>query len=404
MYTIEDVIILFSNLIISKFIKNYNNISDKNVRENYGILSSVVGLAVNFILFLIELAIGIILNSISVIADAFHDLADVSSSLVTLIGFKLSSKPADKDHPFGHGRIEYLSSLLVSAIILAVGCEFVKSSFLRILHPEETKFNLISFIIIIIAIPLKLWLSHFNKYIGKKINSSALSAAGADALNDVFILSGVIISLLVWKFTHISVDGYVGVIVALFIIHSGFSIMKDTINPLLGQAPDPTLVKNIKELAMKYDLIIGVHDLIIHNYGPMRSMASFHAEVPYNIPIMKIHDEIDMAEKEISEKLNMPIVIHMDPVLTDSEEVTKTKREVSYILKKFPQINSFHDFRIVGTGEHKKLLFDIVITFDIEISRNDEDELIKNIDNEIIKVHPRYETIITIDRDYTETL
>lgn len=395
---------MFSNLIISKFIKNYDNISDKKVRENYGILSSIVGLIVNLILFLVELSIGLILNSISVIADAFHDLADVSSSLVTLIGFKLSNKPADKKHPFGHGRIEYLSSLLVSAIILAVGFQFIKSSFLRILHPEETKFNLISFIIIMIAIPLKLWLSHFNKYIGKKINSSALSAAGADALNDVFILSGVIISLLVWEFLHISVDGYVGVIVAFFIIHSGYSIMKETINPLLGQAPDPTLVKNIKKLAMKYDLIIGVHDLIIHNYGPTRSMASFHAEVPYNVPIMKIHDEIDKAEKEISEKLSIFIVIHMDPILTDSEEVTETRKEVSYILKRFPQINSFHDFRIVGTGEHKKLLFDIVITFDVNISKDSEDELIENIDNEIRRVHPRYETVITIDRDYTETL
>lgn len=395
---------MFSNLIISKFIKNHDDISNKSVRESYGILSSIIGLIVNFILFLIELSIGIILNSISVIADAFHDLADVSSSLVTLIGFKISNKPADKKHPFGHGRIEYLSSLLVSAIILAVGFQFIKSSFLRILHPEETKFNLISFIIIMVAIPLKLWLSHFNKSIGKKINSSALSAAGADALNDVFILSGVIISLLVWEFLHISVDGYVGVVVAFFIIHSGYSIMKETINPLLGQAPDPTLVKNIKELAIKYDLIIGVHDLIIHNYGPTRSMASFHAEVPYNVPIMKIHAEIDKAEKEISEKLNIFIVIHMDPVLTDSKEVTETRSEVAYILKKFPQINSFHDFRIVGTGEQKKLLFDIVITFDVNISKDDEDELIKNINSEIIKVHPRYETVITIDRDYTETL
>ncbi|MFL0248924.1 cation diffusion facilitator family transporter [Clostridium neuense] len=395
---------MFSNLVISKFIKNYDDISNKKVRENYGILSSIMGLIVNFILFLIELSIGVVLNSIAVIADAFHNLADVSSSLVTLIGFKLSNKPADKNHPFGHGRVEYLSSLLVSAIILMVGFEFIKSSFSRILHPEETKFNLISFIIIIIAIPLKLWLSHFNKYIGQKIKSSALSAVGADALNDVFILSGVIISLLVWRFFHISVDGYVGVIVAIFIMLSGFSIMKSTINPLLGQAPDPTLVKNIKQLAIKYDLIIGVHDLIIHNYGPTRSMASFHAEVPYNVPIMKIHDEIDMAEKEISEKLNMLIVIHMDPVLTDSKEVTEAKKEVARILKNFPEVNSFHDFRIVGTGEHKKLLFDIVITFDVKISKASEDKLIKNIDNEIRRMHPRYETIITIDRDYTETL
>lgn len=393
---------MFINLIISKFIKNYENTTNKKVRENYGIISSIMGLLINFILFAIELIIGIFLNSIAVIADAFHNLADVSSSLITLIGFKLSNKPADREHPFGHGRIEYLSALLVSAVILIVGFEFIRSSFNRILHPEDVKFNLISFIIILIAIPLKFWLSYFNKTIGKRINSSALTAAGADALNDVFILCGVIISLLVSVFFHASIDGYVGIIVACLILFSGFSMIKETLDPLLGQAPDPYLVRNIKQLAMNYDLIIGVHDLIIHNYGPGKSMASFHAEVPYNVPIMTIHNEIDAAENRISKELGIFTVIHMDPVLTDSKEVTDTKKEVAKILKKFPEVSSFHDFRIVGQEENKKLIFDIVVSFDIKISPDSEYMLKESIESEIRKVHPKYSTIITIDRDYSE--
>ncbi|WP_234123470.1 cation diffusion facilitator family transporter [Clostridium hydrogenum] len=393
---------MLANLIISKFIKNHENTKDNKVREQYGILSGITGLVINLILFFIELFIGIFLNSISLIADAFHDLADVSSSVVTLLGFKLSSKPADKEHPFGHGRIEYLSSLLVSAIILLVGFEFIKTSFLRVLSPQPVKFNLISFIIIIIAIPLKVWLSHFNKYLGKKINSTTLLATGADALNDVFILCGVIFSLIVSGVFNVSIDGYVGIIVALIILHSGFSIMKDTLDPLLGQAPSQDLVKSIKSLAMDYDLIIGVHDLVIHNYGPGKSMASFHAEVPYNVPIMTIHDEIDRAEKHISEELNIFTVIHMDPVLTDSREVTETRKEIAKLIKKFPQVSSFHDFRIVGEGDHKKLLFDIVVSFDVKISEGAQNGLCENIDYEIKKIHPNYSTVITVDRDYTK--
>lgn len=393
---------MLANLIISKFIKNHENTQDNKVREQYGILSGIAGLVINLILFFIELFIGIFLNSISLIADAFHDLADVSSSVVTLLGFKLSIKPADKKHPFGHGRIEYLSSLLVSAIILLVGFEFIKTSFLRVLSPQPVKFNLISFIIIIIAIPLKIWLSHFNKYLGKKINSTTLLATGTDALNDVFILCGVIFSLMVSGVFNVSIDGYVGIIVALIILHSGFSIMKDTLDPLLGQAPSQDLVKSIKNLAMDYDLIIGVHDLVIHNYGPGKSMASFHAEVPYNVPIMTIHDEIDRAEKHISEELNIFTVIHMDPILTDSKEVTETRKEVAKLIRKFPQVSSFHDFRIVGEGDHKKLLFDIVVSFDVKISEGAQNGLCENIDYEIKKIHPNYSTVITVDRDYTK--
>ncbi|WP_243449399.1 cation diffusion facilitator family transporter [Clostridium acetobutylicum] len=387
--------------IVSKFIKDYSNISNKKVRENYGILSSIMGLIVNLILFVIELSIGIFINSIAVIADAFHNLADVSASVITLIGFKLSNKPADKEHPFGHGRVEYLSALLVSAIILLVGVEFIKTSFLRILSPEPVSFNLISFIIMLIAIPLKLWLSLFNKNIGKKINSSALKASGADALNDVYILSSVILSLLVSAFSTISIDGYVGVLIGALIIWSAVNLMKDTIDPLLGQAPDPNLVKSIKKMALKCDVILGVHDLIIHNYGPGRTMISFHAEVPYNIPIMTLHSKIDETEKRISEELDIFVVIHMDPLLIGSPEVSEAKRYVSKILKDFPSVQSFYDFRIVGDGEDKKLIFDIVVPFDVDISEKKLSKLGDDIKSEIIRRHPHYDCVITVDRDYS---
>lgn len=386
-----------------KVLKNNQNTDDKGVREAYGVMSSVAGLIVNFILFLIEIIIGFSINSIAVIADSFHNLSDVTASIITLLGFKLSGKPADSKHPFGHGRIEYLSALMVAALILMVGYEFIRSSILRIANPAEVKFSLVSFLIIIVAVPLKAWLSHFNKSIGKRIDSSALKAAGADAFNDVLILSGIILSLVVSEVFHIDIDGYVGVAVALMIIFFGFSIMKETIDSLLGQMPDPKLVERLKSLTLSYDLITGVHDIVVHNYGPGRSMASLHVEVPSDMPVMAIHDVIDRAEKEISEELNIFVVMHMDPVNVDSAEITKIKEEIESILNKFPEISSFHDFRVVGEGEHKNLIFDIVIPFSLKISLEKQDVLKQKIEDEIKKTHPGYNVIITKDREYVMT-
>lgn len=386
-----------------KVLKNNQNTDDKGVREAYGVMSSVAGLIVNFILFLIEIIIGFSINSIAVIADSFHNLSDVTASIITLLGFKLSGKPADSKHPFGHGRIEYLSALMVAALILMVGYEFIRSSILRIANPAEVKFSLVSFLIIIVAVPLKAWLSHFNKSIGKRIDSSALKAAGADAFNDVLILSGIILSLVVSEVFHIDIDGYVGVAVALMIIFFGFSIMKETIDSLLGQMPDPKLVERLKSLTLSYDLITGVHDIVVHNYGPGRSMASLHVEVPSDMPVMAIHDVIDRAEKEISEELNIFVVMHMDPVNVDSAEITKIKEEIESILNKFPEISSFHDFRVVGEGEHKNLIFDIVIPFSLKISLEEQDVLKQKIEDEIKKTHPGYNVIITKDREYVMT-
>lgn len=390
-----------AKFIISHFVKNHENINDRKVREEYGTVSGILGIIVNMALFIIEIILGATTNSIAIIADAFHNLADVTSAVVTLVGFRLSNKPADKEHPFGHGRMEYISALIVSFVILVVGLQFIKTSFDRILNPQEVSFNFVTFIIIILAIPLKLWLSYFNKTLGKMIDSSTLRATGADSLNDVAILSGVIISLMASYIFKVNIDGYVGMVVAIFIFLSGLSFVKATLNPLLGQAPDPKLVMEIKNSVLGYEHILGVHDLIIHNYGPGRTMASLHAEVPYNISIMKIHEVIDRAEKELSKTLNMFIVIHMDPVYTDSKEVTDARRTVVQVLKKFPVISSMHDFRIVGSGENKNLIFDLVISFDNQVTEQDEAKLKVYIDNAIKLEHPGYDTVITIDRDYT---
>lgn len=391
---------MFSEFLFSHFIKNYKDVSNRDVRYSYGYFAGVMGIIINLVICIIELIIGFFSNSIAVTADGFHNLTDVASSIITILGFKLSRKPADANHPFGHGRIEYISAMFVSIIIIIIGYEFIKSSFDRILNPSQVKFNLIAFIIILVSIPLKFYLSSFHKNIGIKINSSTLKASSIDALNDVFILSAASLSLLLSNFTTVPVDGYIGIIVALFIIFSGYQIVRETISPLLGEAPDPAMVKELSEELVKYKYISGVHDIIIHNYGPGRGMASIHAEVPCDASILKIHEEIDKAERELSKKLGIFIIIHMDPINTNDKEVKITHDEILAIIKKFPEIESIHDFRVVGEGEKKNLVFDMVVKRDAVIKEEETEALTKTIDLEVRTLHPRYNTVITVDRDF----
>jgi len=344
--------------------------------------------------------VGLISHSIAVTADAFNNLSDAASSIITFFGFKLASKPADKEHPFGHGRIEYISGLIVSFMVLLVGFQFIKSSFDRIKNPSIVKFQWIPFLLILFSIIIKLWLSRFNKYIGNTINSGALKASSLDALSDVITSSSVALSLLLAKWISFPIDGYFGILVSLFIIYSGISLIKETLDPLLGEAPDKELVSEIIERVMSYELIMGVHDLIVHNYGPGRCMASIHAEVPSNESIVKIHEVIDKAENEISKKLDLLLVIHMDPINVDNKEVTYTRKEVVKVLEEFSIIKSMHDFRMVGEDECKNLIFDIVIDHSFKLTSELENQLKKDIDNCIKKLHPKYNTIITIDRDF----
>lgn len=393
---------MLSEFLVKHFIKNYEEVEDRKVRDSYGYLGGIVGITVNIILFIVKLSVGLIVRSIAVTADAFNNLSDAFSSIITIAGFKLASKPADAEHPFGHGRIEYISGLIVSFMVMIVGLQFIKSSYSRIVNPEIINFELIPFVLILISIFAKIWLSRFNKFVGVKINSTALQASSLDALGDVITSSTVALSLLLSNWIKFPIDGYIGVLVSLFILYSGFNLIKETINPLLGEAPDPELVEKIKKEILNNDIITGVHDLIIHNYGPGRRMASLHAEVPYNLPIMKIHDVIDKAEKEISHKLNIFLVIHMDPVNVDDDEINEAKKEVADIFKNFPEVKSFHDFRIVGEGEDKSLIFDVVIDKATPLnSSKDRVSFINKTKNEIRKIHPNYKVIITIDVDFS---
>lgn len=390
---------MFSKFLVNTFIKNNENVSDEKVRGKYIFLGGIVGILSNFLLFLIKLSVGLITSSIAIMADAFNNLSDAGSSIITIVGFKLSDKPADAEHPFGHGRIEYISALIVSFMVMLVGFQFVKSSLERIFNPVDIEFEAIPFILLLISIFIKLWLSRFNKFVGNKIDSSALKAASTDALGDVFTSSCVAISFLASKFTSFPIDGYLGTLVALFILYSGFSLTKETLNPLLGEAPDPELVQKIQDMVLSYDKITGVHDLIIHNYGPCRCMASIHAEVPCDISIMEIHEIIDKAEREISEKLKIYLVIHMDPISMEDEEVKKDFNMVCDIIEKDERIKSIHDFRVVGQGEVKNLLFDVVIDSE-KMSKTKNETLINDINKAVKTIHPKYNCIITIDNDY----
>ncbi|MBN7573208.1 cation transporter [Clostridium sp. 2-1] len=387
-------------LIVNKFIKDNSNVKDDKVRNSYGMLGGIIGIIVNIILFIIKLSVGLIVSSIAIMADAFNNLSDAASSLITILGFKLSNKPADREHPFGHGRIEYLSALIVAFMVMVVGLQFIKSSFERIVNPSPVIFELVSFILLIVSIFFKIWLSRFNKFVGEKINSSALKASSADALGDVFTTTCVAISFLASKFTSFPIDGYIGMFVALFIVYAGFNLVKDTINPLLGEAPDPELVESIERMVLSYDNILGSHDLIVHNYGPGKCMASIHAEIPGNINVVDIHEVIDKAEREISKALKIYLVIHIDPICIIEGEVKEAYDEILSIIEKYDYIESIHDFRVVGEGDIKNLIFDVVIEPSKKLSITDT-ELINIISEGVKKYHPSYNCVITIDKHYT---
>ena len=393
---------MISKFLVNTFVKNNENIKDPKVRNNYGNLGGIVGIIINFILFLIKFFVGMFVGSIAISADAFNNLSDAGSSIITIIGFKMANKPADAEHPFGHGRIEYLSALIVAFLVMLVGVQFIKSSIERIFNPTVVTFELVPFILLLISIGFKVWLSTFNKYIGNKINSSALKAAAADSLGDVFTSSTVVISFLISKFTTFPIDGYIGVFVALAILYAGFGLVKETLNPLLGEAPDPELVNDICEKVLSYPLISGVHDLIVHNYGPGRIIASLHAEIPSDVDIMEIHNTIDMAEREVSRDLNIHLVIHMDPICVITDEIKETWDYVEKVLRRYPEIKSMHDFRIVGEGDIKNLIFDIVVSPSLSARNKVREKMLNEIKESIREEHPQYNCVITVDYDFME--
>ena len=315
-----------SNWLLKTFVKDYDNVTNSKVRTAYGVLASVVGIICNVILFAIKLVIGLILGSVAVMADAFNNLSDAASSIIGFVGVKMADKPADEDHPFGHGRMEYISALIVAFIVIEVGLSFFKSSIEKISNPQSITFSLVSVIILAVSICIKLWLGFFNRKLGNRINSSVMKATATDAFGDVITTAVTVVSIFVAEFTSLNIDGYVGVLVSLVVMWAGIGIVRDTIAPLIGEAVDPELYEQIVKKVEGYEGIVGTHDLIVHNYGPGRSMASVHAEVPADVDLLKAHELIDRIEADVRNELGIFMVIHMDPIETKNEAVREYKR------------------------------------------------------------------------------
>lgn len=387
------------DFLIRRFVKDYKNVNSQTVRQSYGALGGKVGIIINSSILILEIVIGLFLNSIAITADAFHNLTDALSSLVTIFSFKLANRPADDKHPFGYGRIEYLTALLFSGAILVVGFEFLRSSFLRVLHPVTIPFNKVSLICMLCAIPMQIFLNRFTNYIGDIIDSSALKASALESFTDILVLSMVTLSLLVTKFTTFPIDGYIGLIVSLFILHSGIELGREMLGTIIGKAPEKEFVEELISSVLGYEYISGVHDLVIHNYGPGRYMASLHAEVPSDISIMELHDVIDKAEKEIGERMNVYLSIHMDPIKTDSPEIEQLKEEVFGKIKEIKGILSMHDFRVVGNCEEKTLIFDVVLDKAC-FKENKEKELQAQIQEAVYGINSSYRSIVTFDREF----
>ena len=342
------------------FIKDPENVKSPQVRLAYGRLAGVTGIVCNLLLCGGKLLAGMLAGSLAMIADAFNNLSDAGSSIVTLVGFKLAGAPPDEDHPFGHGRMEYLSTLGVAVLIILAGFELASSALDKILHPEEPAFSVVSAVILLASIGVKLWMAIFNRRIGQRIHSDTLLATGTDSRNDVICTGVVLLSSILGIWLPVSIDGYVGMAVALFVIWSGFTVIRDTVSPLLGQAPDPELVENIQNTVLSYDGVVGIHDLIVHDYGPGRIIVSLHAEVPEDQPITKSHDVIDNIEMELQEKFNILSCIHMDPVDTDNPETLRLKEVAIHLMNEVDESLTLHDFRVVTGDTHTNLLFDLV--------------------------------------------
>lgn len=353
-----------TKLIVRLFIKDADNISNPAVRTKYGVVSSSVGIVCNIFLAVLKFILGIISSSIAVTADAANNLSDSASNIVTLFGFKLSSKPADREHPFGHGRIEYVAALTCAFLVLLVGFELGKGSVMKIINNESSVFSPIVVVGLVVSVALKLWLNFFYGFIAKKINSTAIRAVATDSLSDALATSVTLIAIIASKFTDFPVDGCVGILVSLLVMWAGFGIFRNTLTQLLGTAPDPDLVLNIRDEVLSYEKILGIHDLIVHEYGPGKVFASLHAEVSSSENIMDSHGLIDKIESEVSKKLSVELLIHMDPLEVENEEVCRIREEAYREIKKLDDTFSMHDFRIVPSGDFKNILFDVVIPID----------------------------------------
>ena len=387
-----------TRLLLKIFIKDYSNTDDPEVRDKYISLAGVTGIVANVLLFLIKGALGLISGSVSIIADACNNLSDTGSSVITLIGLKLSKKPADPDHPFGHGRIEYMSAFIVSLLILLVGFELFKSSVEKIINPQPPTVSIVVIIGLVASIFIKLFMFFFMNKMDKAVNSGSLKATAQDSLNDCIATGAVLIAMVIAKVWLINLDAVIGVLVALFILWSGFNTARDTLSPLLGEPPEQSLIDSIESHIMSYEEFSGIHDLIVHNYGPGRQFASVHVEVPEDINIVLCHELIDRCELEIKETLGVETVLHMDPIATNNEVICEMRNKVTDIVSDIHPTMSIHDFRMVEGENRTNLIFDVLIPAGHTAT---EKELRKNISAKVKEIDEKYFCVITFDRDFT---
>ena len=387
-----------TELLVRLFIKNKDEVDNPRVRTAYGILSSIVGIISNIFLFAVKLTVGLFINSISVMADAFNNLSDAASSIISFIGVKLAGRPADKEHPFGHGRFEYIAALAVSFLILQVGFSLFKSSFSKILNPEKITFHPWMAAFLCLTIFIKVWLMFFYRKLGKRINSTVMKATAADSLGDVMVTTATVISTVIAGLTGWMIDGYMGTIVSIFVIFSGFGIARETLEPLLGQAIDRELYEKLTNMVEGYEDIVGTHDLIIHSYGPTHRMATIHAEVPNNINFEKAHETIDRIERDVLEKLDIFLVIHMDPIEINDAMILEKRDMVIRIVSELEKRATIHDFRIVKGELQINLIFDLVLPYSYK--KEMEQKLLLKIVEEVRKEDSRYNCVITTENSF----
>ena len=385
------------SLLAKMFIPNRENTADAAVRRAYGQLCGLVGIALNILLFAGKFFAGTLSGSIAITADAFNNLSDAGSSVVTLLGFRLAGRKPDPEHPFGHGRMEYLSGLVVSALILLMGVELAKSSFQKILHPEAVEFSVAAVVILLASIAVKLYMSVYNRTIGKKIHSAAMVATGIDSLSDTISTVAVLIAMVVGKLSGLMIDGWVGMVVALFILYSACRAAMETVSPLLGQAPEAEFVQRIEELVLAHEDVCGIHDLVVHDYGPGRVMISLHAEVPSSGDILELHDMIDGIEMELRQQLDCEAVIHMDPIVVDDAVTTDMRIRTAALVKEVDERATIHDFRMVVGPTHTNLIFDAVVPFGGEKTNYQLEEEIKA---RVQQMEGTYFAVVRVENSY----
>lgn len=387
-----------TEFLVRHFIKDYEHTEKVSVRTAYGVLASIVGIFCNVFLFLVKFVVGLVVHSVSVTADAFNNLSDAGSSIISFVGVKLAEKPADEDHPFGHGRMEYIAALVVSFLVLQVGFKFLKDSIGKIQSPEILRFQIVSVVILILSIGVKLWLGLFNRRLGEKIDSKVMMAVFTDSMGDVLTTTATIFSLIFFRFTGINIDGIIGIGVALVVMWAGIGIAKDTLEPLLGEAVDPEDYRKIKQFVEGYDGIVGSHDLIVHNYGPSRSMASIHAEVPNTTDIEESHEVIDRIEREAMEKLGIFLVVHMDPIEVSDENVLRIREQANEAIGAIDDTCSIHDFRVVDGVRQINLIFDLVVPR--EYDKEKQKDIERRLRKQMKTYDERYEFVITVEHSF----